>query len=74
MLYKKQNKSDHWVVIPLRDEAITILNDRFNNNVSVLTNVRPVNLGYLVDLRSLSGLASIALITIKGKSYRLLNG
>ncbi len=38
MLYKKQNKSDHWVVIPLRDEAITILNNRFNNNVSVLTN------------------------------------
>jgi len=38
MLYKKQNKSDHWVVIPLRDEAITILNNRFNNNVSILTN------------------------------------
>jgi len=38
MLYKKQNKSDHWVVIPLRDEAITILNNRFDNNVSVLTN------------------------------------
>jgi len=25
MLYKKQNKSDHWVVIPLKDEAIHIL-------------------------------------------------
>lgn len=39
MLYKKRNKSDRWVVIPLRDEAITILNNRFNNSVSVLTNV-----------------------------------
>jgi site-specific recombinase XerD len=38
MLHKKQNKSDRWVVIPLRDEAITILNARFNNDVSVLTN------------------------------------
>lgn len=38
MLHKKQNKSDHWVVIPLRNEAITILNNRFNDNVSALTN------------------------------------
>lgn len=38
MLHKKQNKSDHWVVIPLRDEAITILNNRFNNNVNAVTN------------------------------------
>ncbi len=39
MLYKKQNKSEHWVVIPLRDEALKILKARFNNNQSVLTNV-----------------------------------
>lgn len=38
MLYKKQNKSEHWVVIPLRDEALQILNTRFDKNVSVLTN------------------------------------
>ena len=39
MLYKKQNKSEHWVVIPLRDEALEILKNRFNNNVGTLTNV-----------------------------------
>lgn len=39
MLYKKQNKSEHWVVIPLRDEALEILRNRFNNNVGVPTNV-----------------------------------
>jgi integrase len=38
MLYKKQNKSDHWVVIPLRDEAREILLKRFNSNTSILTN------------------------------------
>ena len=38
MLYKKQNKSDHWVVIPLRDEASEILKNRFNNNIDILTN------------------------------------
>jgi site-specific recombinase XerD len=38
MLYKKQNKSDHWVVIPLRDEALKILKNRFNNNIGILTN------------------------------------
>jgi site-specific recombinase XerD len=38
MLYKKQNKSDHRVVIPLRDEAVDILRNRFENNIEVLTN------------------------------------
>ena len=38
MLYKKQQKSDHWVVIPLRPEAKKILDDRFNNNTPSPTN------------------------------------
>ena len=29
MLFKKQQKSDHWVVIPLRPEAKEILENRF---------------------------------------------
>ena len=29
MLYKKQQKSDHWVVIPLRRETKIILDNRF---------------------------------------------
>lgn len=38
MLYKKQQKSDHWVVIPLRPEAKEILKRRFKNNSFPLTN------------------------------------
>jgi integrase len=38
MLFKKQNKSEHWVVIPLRDEALTILKNRFIENPGTLTN------------------------------------
>jgi integrase len=38
MLYKKQGKSDHWVVIPLRPEAYDILVNRFNKRVPKTTN------------------------------------
>jgi len=38
MLYKKQEKSDHWVVIPLRTKAAEILKNRFEKNIPVLTN------------------------------------
>ena len=33
MLYKKQGKTKHWVVIPLRDEANTIFINSFNRNI-----------------------------------------
>jgi integrase len=38
MLYKKQGKSDHWVVVPLRPEAHDILVNRFNKRVPKTTN------------------------------------
>ena len=38
MLYKKQCKSDHWVVIPLRKEANDILANRFNFNIPHVCN------------------------------------
>lgn len=38
MLYKKQSKSDHWVVIPLRAEAYDIVINRFNKQVPKTTN------------------------------------
>lgn len=37
-LYKKQEKSEHWVVIPLRKEAMEIFNRRFAGGVPKLTN------------------------------------
>jgi integrase len=38
MLHKKQGKSDHWVVIPLRPEAHDILFNRFGRNVPKTSN------------------------------------
>lgn len=38
MLYKKQDKSDRWVVIPLKDEAYRIFVDQFHHNMPVICN------------------------------------
>ena len=38
MLYKKQEKSDTWVVIPLRDEAHNILVNNFKGNIPLISN------------------------------------
>jgi integrase len=38
MLYKKQEKSDHWVVIPLRKEAKIIFSHQFRERIPNLTN------------------------------------
>ena len=39
MLHKKQGKSDGWVVIPLRQEALSLFNNEFKEQMPVLTNV-----------------------------------
>lgn len=38
MLYKKQEKSDHWVIIPLRHEAKLIFTRQFRDRIPQLTN------------------------------------
>ncbi|MDF2189819.1 site-specific integrase [Paraflavitalea sp. CAU 1676] len=38
MLYKKQEKSDHWVIIPLREEAKQIFTRQFRDRIPALTN------------------------------------
>ena len=38
MLYKKQQKTKHWVVVPLRDEANHIFINSFNRNIPVISN------------------------------------
>ena len=38
MLHKKQGKSDHWVVIPLRPEASDILTNQFKQNIPIVSN------------------------------------
>ncbi len=38
MLYKKQEKSDHWVIIPLREEAKQIFTRQFQDKIPDLSN------------------------------------
>jgi integrase len=38
MLYKKQEISDHWVIIPLREEAKSIFTRQFKDKIPALTN------------------------------------
>ena len=38
MIFKKQGKTKHWVVIPLRDEANYIFNHSFNRNIPIISN------------------------------------
>lgn len=40
MLYKKQEKSDHWVVIPLREEAKLIFTEHFKERIPKLSNAQ----------------------------------
>ena len=40
MLYKKQSKSDHWVVIPLRNEAHNILMHHFKEGIPEMSNAK----------------------------------
>lgn len=55
MLYKKQQKSDHWVVIPLRPEAREILQHRFNKNIPP-----PTNAEFNRHIKNLAKLAGIS--------------
>src|SRR5690606_14128520 len=54
MLHKKQGKSDHWVVIPLRDAAEDILINRFNRHIPVVNN--PDFNEYIKDVAKLAGI------------------
>lgn len=54
MLFKKQQKSDHWVVIPLRKDAKQILENRSFENFKSLTNAE-----FNRHIKSLAKLAGI---------------
>jgi len=57
MLYKKQEKSDHWVVIPLRDEAQYIFTKKFNRNIPIITN--PDFNYYIKEVGKLTGIIQL---------------
>lgn len=56
-LYKKQVKSDHWVVIPLRDAAEEILIRRFNRQIPIVSNPK-FNI-YIKEVVKLAGISEV---------------
>lgn len=55
MLYKKQQKTKHWVVVPLRDEAYSIFIHSFNRNIPATNN--PEFNCYIKEVGEAAGLA-----------------
>ena len=54
MLYKKQTKTKHWVVMPLRDEAYEIFVHSFNKNIPETSN--PDFNKYIKEVGKIAGL------------------
>lgn len=53
-LYKKQKKSDHWVVVPLRDDAYSIFIHRFKRTIPIVSNA---NFNYYIkEVGKLAGI------------------
>ncbi len=55
MLYKKQQKSDHWVIIPLREHAKNILKNKFKDGVPKISNT-----GFNDALKQIGKLAKLS--------------
>ncbi|MGN7825039.1 tyrosine-type recombinase/integrase [Chitinophaga sp. 22536] len=56
-LYKKQEKSDHWVVVPLRDAAEEILLKRFNRQIPAVSN--PEFNRHIKEVAQLAGICEL---------------
>jgi integrase len=63
MLYKKTSKTDNWVVIPLREEAIEIFNRRFAGGTPKVSN--EVFNRYIKEMGKLAGLTGSITFTHK---------
>ena len=55
LLYKKANKTDSWVVIPLRKEAVDIFSKHFTKNTPTISN--PVFNRYIKEIAELAGIS-----------------
>lgn len=56
-LYREQEKSDHWVVVPLRDAAEEILLKRFNRQIPVVSN--PEFNRHIKEVAQLAGICEL---------------
>lgn len=57
LLYKKTEKKDKWVIIPLRNEAIEIFNKHFSITIPTISN--PVFNRYIKDIGVLAGITQL---------------
>lgn len=62
-LYKKQGKSDHWVVVPLREEAYTIFTSQFKRKIPIVTN--PDFNYYIKEVGKKAGIAELITFSYK---------
>jgi len=62
-LYKKQQKSDHWVVVPLRDSAHEILIGRFNREIPTVSN--PEFNRHIKEVARLAGICELVRFSYK---------
>ena len=62
-LYKKQEKSDHWVVVPLREEAYTIFVHHFKRRIPRITN--PDFNYYIKEVGKLAGIVELMTFSYK---------
>jgi integrase len=63
MLHKKQGKSDHWVIIPLKSEAKQIFTTQFQQKLPTLTN--PEFNRYIKAIGKLAGITTLVTFSFK---------
>jgi site-specific recombinase XerD len=69
-LYKKQKKSDHWVVVPLRDEAYSIFTQRFKRTIPNVSN--PDFNYYIKEVGRLAGITEPITFSHKRGNYDIV--
>ncbi|WP_018629346.1 site-specific integrase [Niabella aurantiaca] len=69
MLYKKQEKSDHWVIIPLRHEAKLIFTRQFRDRIPELTN--PEFNRHIKTIGKLAGITQIVKFSYKKENQTI---
>lgn len=62
-LYKKQEKSDHWVVIPLKEEAYNIFAKEFKSEIATVSN--PDFNYYIKEVGKLAGINQLITFSYK---------
>ena len=69
-LYKKQKKSDHWVVVPLRDQAYSIFIQRLKRTIPIVSN--PDFNYYIKEVGRLAGITELITFSHKRENKYII--